>query len=140
VTGVFSNTDSKQVGFQAGSMSRLELTLNSPSANPDGQAGAAPWDPYLRMPYLTGPQGNEVHRAYYGGATEVLTTGPLAGTTQDFVIVHPLTGPIPSWSYEGNPVWNAYPRYVPYQQVAAPADADWPDRPTDRRSVFDANH
>jgi LruC domain-containing protein len=140
VSGVFSNTESSQVGYQAGAMSRLELTLNNPGSNPDGQAGAAPWDPYLRMPYLTGPQGNEVHRAYYGGATEVVTSGPLAGTTQDFVIVHPLTGPIPSWSYEGAPVWHAYPRYVPFQQVADPVDADWPDRPSSRRAVFDANH
>ncbi len=139
-TGPFTNTDSVQVGVRAGALSRLEITLGSPSLNPDGAAGAAPWDVYLRMPYLTGPQGNEVHRAVHGGASEVVTSGPLAGQVLDFVQVHPVTTVQPSWSYEGNPVWNAYPRFAPYQQFADPADADWPDRPTDRRSVFDANH
>jgi len=56
------------------------------------------------------------------------------------VLIHPLTTTIPSWSYEGAPVWDAYPAFTPYQQTASPADADWPDRPRDRRSVFDANH
>jgi LruC domain-containing protein len=140
VTGSFTNTDSTQAGIHAGALSRLEITLVNSVLNPDGAAGAAPWDVYLRMPYLTGPQGNEVHRSLYGGASEVATSGPLVGTILDFVMIHPITATLPSWSYEGAPVWDAYPRFAPYQQTADPADADWPDRPRDRRSVFDANH
>jgi hypothetical protein len=138
--GTFTNTASGQVGFRAGSLSRLEVTLGSPAQNPDGAAGAAPWDAYVRMPYLTGPQGNEVHRSLYGGASEVVASGPLVGAILDFVMIHPLGATMPSWSYEGAPVWSAYPQFAPYQQTANPADADWPDRPKDRKSVFDANH
>jgi len=138
--GTFTNTASGQVGFRAGALSRLEITLGSPTQNPDGATGAAPWDAYLRMPYLTGPQGNEVHRSHYGGASEVVASGPLVGTILDFVMIHPLGVTMPSWSYEGAPVWGAYPQFAPYQQTANPADADWPDRPKDRKSVFDANH
>jgi len=136
----FTNTDPAQVGIHAGALSRLEITLGSPTSNPDGAAGAAPWDVYLRLPYLVGPQGNEIHRSLYGGATEVVASGPMVGAILDFVLVHPVTSILPSWSYEGAPVWDAYPRFAPYQQTASPADADWPDRPVDRRSVFDANH
>jgi len=140
VVGSFTNTEPSQVGVHAGALSRLEITLANSTLNKDGAAGAAPWDVYLRMPYLTGPQGNEVHRSLYGGASEVVTSGPLAGTILDFVLVHPVTTTLPSWNYEGAPVWNAYPRFAPYQQTANPADADWADRPVDRRSIFDANH
>jgi len=140
VVGNFSNTDSTQVGVRAGALSRLEITLANPAQNPDGAAGTAPWDVYLRMPYLTGPQGNEVHRSLYGGATEVVASGPLVGHVLDFVMIHPLTNTLPSWSYEGAPVWDAYPAFTPYQKTASPADVDWPDRPKDRRSVFDSNH
>jgi LruC domain-containing protein len=140
VTGAFTNTDPSQVGVHAGSLSRLEITLATSALNPDGAAGAAPWDAYIRMPYLTGPQGNEVHRSLYGGATEVVSSGPLVGLILDFVQIHPLTNTLPSWSYEGAPVWDAYPAFTPYQQTANPVDSDWPDRPKDRRSVFDVNH
>jgi LruC domain-containing protein len=140
VTGAFTNTDPAQVGLHAGALSRLEITLVTSALNPDGAAGAAPWDAYIRMPYLTGAQGNEVHRSLYGGATEVVSSGPLVGHILDFVQIHPLTNTLPSWSYEGAPVWDAYPSFTPYQQTANPVDSDWPDRPKDRRSVFDANH
>ncbi len=140
VVGNFANTVSTQVGVQAGALSRLEITLSSPGQNPDGAAGAAPWDVYLRMPYLTGAQGNEVHRSLYGGATEVVTSGPLVGHVLDFVMIHPLATTLPSWCYEGAPVWDSYPAFTPYQKTAAPAESDWPDRPKDRRSVFDSNH
>ena len=138
--GAFTNTVSTQVGMRAGSMVRLEVTLASPAQNPDGSLGAAPWDTYLRMPYLTGAQGNEVHRGYYGGAVEVVSSGPLVGQVLDFVQVQAVGSTLPSWSYEGNAVWNAYPRFAPFQQTADPADADWAERPTTRRAVFDANH
>jgi LruC domain-containing protein len=123
-TGSFTNSEPAQVGFRAGAQARLEVTLASPAANPDGAAGSAPWDVYLHLPYLVGPQGNEVHRGLYGGAAEIATTGPLAGSALDFVIVHPIGAVAPSWSFEGVAVWTAYPRFVPYQQAAAPADAD----------------
>ena len=70
----------------------------------------------------------------------MVTSGPLAGQVLDFVQVHVLGTALPSWSYEGNPVWNAYPRFAPYQQTADPGDSDWADKPTSRSSVFDANH
>ncbi len=140
VVGAYSNTAASQVGIRSGALSRLEIVLGNSTLNPDGAAGAAPWDVYLRMPYLTGAQGNEVHRSLYGGATEVVSSGPLVGHILDFVLIHPLTTTIPSWSYEGAPVWDAYPAFTPYQKTASPAEADWPDRPRDRRSVFDANH
>ena len=139
-TGSFTNTQPSQVGFQAGALARLEITLTTPGANPDGALGAAPWDAYLKLPYLTGPQGNEIHRALYGGSTEIATSGPLVGTPIDFVLVHPLTIVAPSWAYEGTPVWNSYPSFIPYQQTVGPADANWPDRPTSREDVFDQNH
>ncbi len=138
--GAYTNTVSGQAGFRPGALSRLEITLASPGSNPDGAAGAAPWDAYLRMPYLTGPQGNEVHRSLYGGASEVVSSGPLVGTILDFVMIHPLSATMPSWSYEGAPVWNGYPEFTPFQKTANPAAADWADRPRDRRSVFDENH
>ena len=138
--GAFTNTDAKQAGVRAGALSRLEIVLANPAQNPDGAAGVAPWDVYLRMPYLTGPQGNEVHRSVFGGAFEVVASGPLVGHVLDFVQIHPLTTTLPSWSYEGAPVWDAYPAFTPYQKTADPVESDWPDRPKDRRSVFDANH
>lgn len=139
VVGNYANTVASQVGFVAGALVRLEITLSG-SGNPDGAAGAAPWDVYLRMPYLTGPQGNEVHRALYGGAAEVVTAGPLTGQILDFVMIHALGTVLPSWSYEGAPVWDAYPDFVPFQQTASPTYSDWADRPRNRRAVFDANH
>ncbi len=139
-TGSFTNTQPSQVGYQAGALARLEVTLTTPGANPDGALGAAPWDVYLRLPYLSGPQGNEIHRSLYGGSSEVVTSGPLVGTTLDFVLIHPLTTTAPSWSYEGVPVWHNYPAFIPFQQTASPADADWADRPTSRTDVFDTNH
>jgi len=138
--GAFTNTSPAQVGVRAGATARLEITITNPGQNPDGAAGTAPWDTYLRMPYLTGAQGNEVHRGFYGGAVELVTSGPLSGHVLDFVQVHAVGSALPSWSFEGSPVWSAYPRFAPYQLTADPADADWADRPTSRGAVFDANH
>jgi LruC domain-containing protein len=136
----FTNTVPSQKGFQPGAQARLEITLSNTGVNPDGKAGLAPWDPYLRLPYLTGPQGNEIHRSLHGGATEVVTVGPLAGTSLDFVLVQPVTTVAPSWSFEGTPVWDAYPQFVPWLKLADPAMASWSDNPTSRSAVFDAVH
>ncbi len=138
VVGAYANTAPSQVGYQPGANARLELTLLDPVQNPDGAAGAAPWDVYLHLPYVPGV--NEVHRGVYGGPSETVTSGPLTGSVLEFVQLHVATVVAPSWAFEGTPVWRAYPDFVPHRLTGDAAYQDWPDRPTSRAEVFDEDH
>lgn len=127
VVGTFTNTAKTQATFVAGQTARLVVTLGEVQPTADALPGGAPWDAYLRLPYLPGQ--NEIHRASYGGATERSEDGPLAGRTLDFVEEWS-TASTPQWSFEGAPMWNAFGAYAPWHQLRRAEDRDWPTRPT----------
>jgi LruC domain-containing protein len=129
----FSNTPTEQGSWSAPTTAKLVVQVFEPEANPDGSLGDAPFDIYLRLPYL--PLPNEIHRVEVGGATELSErAGPLDGVSLPFVQVNEST--TPTWPFEGEPVWNVFPSFPDHVLTPSPSNASWHAAPISLERVF----
>lgn len=132
--GAYANTTQAQSSFNEGAPARLIITFAEPASNPDATFGDAPWDTYLVLPFVSGP--NVIHRTEFGGVTEtVVRSGPVLGHRLDFVRVYD-SAVDPAWPFEGNPVWDPFPSFDNWMLEAAVEHARWFEAPTSRNHVF----
>lgn len=123
----YANSTLGQGRFRTGGVVQITLELD-PTQN--RALGSAPWDPYLVLPYIEGP--NEVHLGAYGGVTETADRSDLAGWPLDFAFV---ADPVRAfWPPEGQPVWRAFAGFSPW--VRQGTHARWFDEPLDPQTIW----
>lgn len=127
-SGAYTNTPRGGV-FVAGRTARLTVTFGAPASLPD----AAPWDPYLRLPYLE-VTPNEIHRESVGAQRERTTRGPLAENELPFVEEW-TTGATPTWPCEGVSMWSGYEAWAPWWSSRDARYRDWSATPN-RNTTF----
>ena len=120
-SGAYTNTP-RGGTFVAGRTARLVVTFGAATSIPD----AAPWDAYLRLPYL--PTPNEIHRESVGGQHERTARGPLAENELPFVEEWS-TGATPTWPCEGVSIWSGYEAWAPWWSSRDARYRDWPAGP-----------
>jgi LruC domain-containing protein len=133
VIGSYSNTDSDQASYLAGTSASLEILVATPTSNSDGSYGSAPFDPYLHLPYL--PPPGEIHLGDRGGAVEFnQLSGPLQNAYLDFGLRFKATGP--AWPFEGEPIWRVFPEFDDNTLLPTEETESWNDRPLHNNRVF----
>ena len=117
VVANYANTARDQANHQPGATASLVIDV-SPGSNPDGSYGTAPFDPYIRMPYL--PIPNTVHLPNQGGPAELTSRfSELAGFPLDFA--YTVDASVPQWSFEAEPVWLGFPDYSNWVRLGTPS-------------------
>lgn len=113
----YANTPLSQAQWMPGATARIQVDLASPGLNTGNPLGDGPYDLYLKLPYMAGP--NEIHLPGRGGATEYVGAGPLAGQNLDFGIV--ADSAFAAWPFEGQAVWIPFADFVSHvRQGTAP--------------------
>lgn len=129
LVGSYTNTSPDQGRFIPGRRVRLIIEMTGALETTPAQLGQAPWDMYLKLPYL--PEPNEVHDLIYGGFSEPVTQDvALAGQLLGFVRVlefgaEPVSPQWPAWAYEGVPVWKVYPQFEGFILSGQALDPQW---------------
>jgi len=127
MTGSYANTALTQPSFVVGGNVRVVIDF-TPGANPT--LGAAPWDPYLVLPYIVG--SNEIHLATWGGVTEAADRRELDGWPLDFAYTTDAVSPL--WAPEGQPVWLAFGSFVSWRRTGA--SPRWFETPNDATRIW----
>ena len=126
----YTNTGA-QPDWLTGVPAKVTIELSSPGLNPANSFDPAPYDLYLRLPYIA-LENKEIHTPDYAGQTEqTAKPSSLAGGALDFAIVS--RAPAQHfWPCEGYAIWTQFDMFEPYVLAlpGAPSRDQVLDRPT----------
>jgi LruC domain-containing protein len=136
IHGFATNSSPDQPSHTQGQAAVLTITLTTPASNPLNGMASAPFDPYLKIPYLSGQP--EVHRVpYCTTCQETVDTAAYSGSSMfgsnlDFVLVVP-ENQVNFWKWpeEAIPVWNAYSSFSNYILSGKTTNTNWYESPTE---------